>query len=116
MALRRVVVLDDNVTLTAGAGDHTSSVWTKTDTNTDAMLLIKLTNGATGPTVAAQSQVQVSADNSNYFNYGGPISPGTANNATVSQSVPLSANVNYAKVVSGSNTVQNVTVRVEAVG
>jgi hypothetical protein len=116
MALRTVTVLDNNVTLTASAGNHTSSLWTKSQLNTDALLLVKITNGGTGPTVAAQAQVQVSPDNSNWYNYGGALSGTTTNSDVQSWAIPLSDSVNYAQVVSGSNTGQNVTIRCEVVG
>jgi len=116
MALRAVTVLDDNVTLTAGAGNHTSGLWTKVGTNTDAMLNIKITNGATGPTVAAQAQVQTSPDNSNWFNRGGALVAALGNAVVSSWSIAIGANDNYIQVVSGSNTVQNVVIRCSVTG
>ena len=70
-------------TLTAGAGDTTSSVITLDD-GYGAGLHIKLTNGATGPTVAAQVQIQVSADNVEYYNFGPALVGSTSNNGVVS--------------------------------
>lgn len=73
---------------------------------------IKLTNGSTGPTVAAQVQVQVAADVSGtlFVNFGGPLVGSTANNGVSSWSVELPIGVNRLQLVAGSNTSQNVTV------
>ncbi|MDD3952216.1 MAG: hypothetical protein PHW59_13960 [Desulfobacterales bacterium] len=107
-----VTVLDDNVTLTAGAADHTSSVWTLDD-GYGGQLFIKVTNGATGPTIAATVQVWASPDNSNWYKLGGELGS-TLGNAIISTwSIPIGIGVEFVKVVSGSNTGQNVTIRVE---
>lgn len=113
MASTKVVtVLDNNVTLTAAAGDHTSDVWT-IDDGYGGELHIKVTNGATGPTVAAQAQVWVSPDNSNWYKFGGALIATLGNNVVTSWSFPIPIGVKYLKVISGSNTGQNVVVRVE---
>lgn len=113
MASTKVVtVLDSNVTLTAGAGDHTSSVATLT-TGYGGELHIKHTNGATGPTLASQSQVWASADNSNWYKFGGALIAQLGNNAITSWSIPIPIGVGYLEVISGSNTGQNVTLRAE---
>ena len=110
-------VLDDDVTLTAGAADHTSNVWDaptyvlETDNKT---ICIKLSNGATGPTAPAKAQIQVGYNGTDYYNYGGPIVGSTSNNAVVSTAVSIPAAFRYTRVVSGSNTGQDVTIRVEA--
>ena len=113
MASTKVVtVLDNNVTLTAAAGDHTSGVWTLDD-GYGAELYIKVTNGATGPTVAAQAQIWASPDNSNYYKFGGALIATLGNNVITSWSIPIPIGVEYLKVISGSNTGQNVVIRVE---
>jgi hypothetical protein len=98
-------------TLTAGAGNTTSSA-VDLSTGYGAQLDIKLTNGSTGPTVAAQVQIQVANDTSGtlYVNYGGALVAGTANNGTYSWSIDLPIGVNRVQLVGGSNTGQNVTV------
>jgi len=107
------VILND-VALSGGSGSVTSGAITWT-TNYGQGLLVKMTNGATGPTVAGQVQVQVSYDNTNYFNYGGAILGSTGNAAVVSVAVPIyNLDVMYVRVVYGSNTAQTVTFRVEA--
>ena len=96
--------------LTAGAGDTTSSAVTMT-TGYGAALNIKLTNGATGPTIAAQVQIRVSNDNTTYWNFGGPLLGKTANSGVQEWGgIPIPAGVQYLKLVAGSNTGQAVTV------
>lgn len=109
---KSVVVQSDNVTLTAAAGDTTATGTDLTNNYGDTML-IKITNGATGPTIAGQAQVEVSGDNTNYFKHGGPLVGGTSNNGISSWTVQLSKDILYARTVSGSNTGQDVTLRVE---
>lgn len=109
---KAVTVLDDNVTLTAAAGDHTSSVWTLDDGH-GGMLNIKVTNGATGPTVAATAQVWASPDNSNYYKFGGPLGSTLGNDIISSWAIPVPIGVEYLKIISGSNTGQDVVIRCE---
>lgn len=112
MASKTTTVLDNNVTLTAGAGDNTSSIWTLTG-GYGGELYLKITNGATGPTVAAQCQVWASPDNSNYYKLGGALISTLGNNVVTSWSIQVPIGIAYLKVTSGSNTGQNVTLRTE---
>lgn len=97
-------------TLTAGAADTTSTAVTL-DTGYGASLHIKLTNGATGPTLAAQVQIQVSADNTEWYDFGGPLVGNVDNNGMVSWGgIEIPIGIEYLKLVAGSNTGQNVTV------
>jgi hypothetical protein len=113
MASTKVVtVLDNNVTLTAGGANHDSNVW-DLSTGYGGELHIKHTNGATGPTIASQSQIQGSPDNSNWYNFGGALIATLGNNVVSSWNVQIPIGVKYLKVTSGSNTGQNVTLRVE---
>jgi hypothetical protein len=107
-----VAVLDDNVNLVASAADHGSTMWDLT-AGYGGELHIKITNGATGPTLPAQAQVQVSPDNSHWYAFGGALVAGLGNDVVSSWNVPIPIGVAYAKVVSGSNTGQNVTIRIE---
>jgi hypothetical protein len=111
---KAVSVQSANVTLTAGAGDTTATA-TDLQDGYSAAAFIKLTNGATGPTVAAQVQVEVSPDNSNFYKLGGPLVGSTANSAVTSWVVPLPQDAKYVRTVAGSNTAQDVTLRVEIV-
>jgi hypothetical protein len=105
-------VLFDDVALTAGAGDQTATAANVTDAYRQGVV-IKLTNGGTGPTVAAQVQVEVSLDNSNWYEHGGPVVGGTANSGIYSQTVIIPDWIQYVRAVAGSNTGQNVTCRAE---
>lgn len=109
-----VSILVNDVALVAGAANVTSTVGDLQD-GYSGDLFIKLTNGATGPTVAAQSQPEVSPDNVNWYSLGAPLQGSTANSAVVSWSVPLPQGAKYVRTTSGSNTGQNVTLRVEMV-
>lgn len=102
----------NDVTLTAGAADANSTIQDLTAVDT-ATVDLKITNGATGPTVPAQFQIQTSPDNgTNYFNFGGPLVSLTGNNVVTQWSgIFLPPGCMYVRVVAGSNTGQNVTAR-----
>lgn len=106
--------LHSATTLTAGAGNTTSSTVDLTGSY-GTQVDIKLTNGATGPTVAAQVQIQVAADSGGtlFVNFGGPLVGSTSNSAVSSWSVDLPIGVGAFQLVSGSNTGQNVTLDVD---
>ena len=108
------VVVWDDVTLTAGAGaDSTvSDVQNWTD-GYGGVALLKLTNGATGPTVASAVQLEASGDGVNFYGLGGPISGGVANNGITDLVIDVPIGVMYLRATAGSNTDQNVTVRLE---
>lgn len=97
--------------LTAGGADTTSATQTITDSYR-TVVDIKLTNGATGPTVPAQVQVEVAADSAGtlFVKYGGPLVGDTANSAVRSWSVELPDACGGFRLVAGSNTGQAVTV------
>lgn len=109
---KALTVMHDNVTLTASAADTVATPVDLTD-GYGGLLHIKLTNGATGPTVAAQVQVEASADNSNWYKLGGALKGSTTNAAVSSWCMDIPAGVMYLRTTSGSNTGQNVTLRVE---
>jgi hypothetical protein len=102
-------VIWDSQTLTAGAADTTSAVQMLPD-GYGAGIGIKITNGATGPTVAAQCQVQVSQDNSEWYDFGGPLVAGTANSEVYSWVVDIPMTYKYVRLVAGSNTIEDVTI------
>lgn len=100
----------DGETLTADDSDTTSSAVDLTD-GYGATLNIKLTNGATGPTDAAEVQIRVSEDDSEYYDFGGPVVGNTDNNGVVSWGgIAIPMGVQYLKLVAGSNTDEDVTV------
>ena len=75
----------------------------------EATISIKNTNGATGPTVAATIQIQVSEDNSEWYNYGGALQATLGNNIVTSWgAIPIPAAVNYVRLVGSTNTGQTV--------
>lgn len=111
-ATKTTTVLDNNITLSAGAGDHTSSVWIITG-GYGGEIFLKVTNGATGPTLPAQCQIWVSPDNSNWYKFGNALLATLGNNVVTPWSFPIPMSVKYLKVISGSNTDQDVTLRVE---
>lgn len=101
-------------TLTAGAGNTTSGA-VDLSTGYGAQLDVSLTNGATGPTVAAQVQIQVAADFAGtlWVNFGGPLVGSTSNSGVSSWSIDLPIGVARVQLVAGSNTGQNVTVNAD---
>ena len=105
---KAVTAMENGLALAEGAGDDTGAAVTLDD-GYGAQIHIKLTNGATGPTVAAQVQIQVSADNSEWYSFGGPLVGSVTNSAVSSWSVEIPIGVEYVRTVQGSNTGQNVT-------
>jgi hypothetical protein len=101
-------------TLTGGAGNTTSSV-IDLSAGYGSVINIKLTNGATAPTIAAQVQIVV-ANNYNagsptlLTNFGGAFVAGVTNSGVYYCSVDIPIGVAAVELVAGSNTGQNVTV------
>ena len=101
-------------TLTAGAGNTTSAV-IDLSAAYGAQIDIKITNGASGPTIAAQAQIVVGADYNAgsptlLTNFGGPLVGSVVNSAISYFSVEIPIGVESVEVVAGSNTGQNVTI------
>lgn len=104
-------------TLTAGGGNVNSS-WIDLSTAYGAMIDITLVNGGTGPTVAAQVQVQVASD----YNAGSPTLPVNYGSPLVGDviagqggnfSVEIPPGTAAFRLVAGSNTAQAVTVNAD---
>ena len=113
MATTKVnTVIWNDVTLTAGAGDTTSDTQNLAD-GYGGTLYMKITNGATGPTVGAQIAVWYSPDGTNWYSRAGGYVSTLGNNVVTSWTVDVPIGVAYLRLVAGSNTVQNVTVRAE---
>jgi len=113
MATTKVnTVIWNDLALVAGAGDQTSTTQDLTD-GYGGTLLMKITNGATGPTVAAQVGVWYSGDGTNWYQRSGGYVATLGNNVVTSWVVDVPIGVAYLKLVAGSNTVQNVTIRAE---
>ncbi len=102
--------INSATTMTAGAGNVTGTAQ-DLSTSYGSQVDIQLTNGATGPTVPAQVQIQVANDVSGtlFVNYGGPLVGSTTNSAVTSWSIDVPIAVARLRLVSGSNTGQNVT-------
>jgi hypothetical protein len=98
------------VTMTAGAGNATSTA-VDLSAGYGAQLDVQITNGATGPTVPGQVQIQTANDVSGtlWVNFGGPLVGSAVNSAVSSWSVDLPIGVARVRLVSGSNTAQNTT-------
>jgi len=107
-ATKAVTAMENGLTLTAGAGDDTGTA-VDLSAGYGAQISLKLSNAATGPTIAAQIQIQVSQDDSEYYDFGGPLVGSTANSAVSSWSTEIPIGVEYVRTVQGSNTGQNVT-------
>jgi len=103
-------------TLTAGAGDTTSST-INNSTGYQAILSITLTNGGTGPTVPAQCIVQTANDTAGtlFVNYTGPLTNSVTASAVGQWTVVIPLGSNAFRTVCGSNTVQNVTLNADYV-
>ena len=107
---KSVTAIWSGQTLTAGAGDTTATD-VVVDDGYGCALHIKLTNGATGPTLPAEVQIQVSADDTEYYAFGGALIGSTANSAAVSWGgIEIPIGVEYVRLVAGSNTAEDVTV------
>lgn len=89
-------------------GSTTSPTW-NLSTALGGVLQCRISNGATGPTVGCDAQVQISVDGTNWREFSKQ-SASTAANATVDFHVEISSPVLYARVVFASNTGQAVTV------
>lgn len=106
-------VLFDSVTLVPST-PQTSETISVQDWPRVGQIQYLFTNGATGPTVPAQIQINFSNDNgSHWFPYGSAIVGPTGNNATAGNVIDIPPGTQYLQVVAGSNTAQNVTLRVE---
>jgi len=99
--------------LTAGGGPTTSSAIDLTD-GYGAELGIKITNGSTGPTTAAQIQIQSSLDNTEWYNVGTPLIGGVANSEVVSWGmISIDPATQFIRLVATHPTGQNVTVEAD---
>ena len=108
MATTKVVTAIFQATSVAASGTTTTAAVT-IDDGYGAALGIKITNGATGPTVAGQCQIEVSQDNSEWFNFGGPLVGALGNNVITSWGgVDIPIGVEYLRLTAGSNTDQAV--------
>lgn len=110
-ATKAVTAIFSGEAFVAGESHAASNVVTLDD-GYGAALHVKITNGATGPTVPLSLQIQVSADNSEFYDFGGPLQGLTANNGVISWGgIEIPIGVEYLRLISAvTNTGQNVTV------
>lgn len=112
------VTLWTNQTLTAGSGDVESPILDLSN-SLGANIVVKVTNGATGPTVAPEVYLLGSADGVTFGRYAafgligrdGKLSTfPTTNSAVTTQCIMVPHTFKYARLSGGKNTGQNVTV------
>ena len=103
-------VVHNNITLTAGAGNTTSSDQDLTGSYRQ-VARVRFTNGATGPTVQAQCQIQVAETSTGDYTTLATVYGGTVNSAISEYEIEVPDATLHMRFVSGSNTGQNVTLR-----
>lgn len=98
------------ITLIADAVD-TQSVTATINVGYGGALNIKITNGATGPTVAAQVQIEVSNNGTNFYNFGGPLVAQLGNTVVTSWGgIDIPIGTTHLRLQAGSNTDEDVVV------
>ena len=107
------------IDITLEASSSNAAGATKTGTGVDvsdeygAIVSVKVTNGATGPTIACLAKIQVSNDNSAWFEFWEARSA-LGNNEVSEWAVAIPAAVQFIRSIFDENTAQAVTV--EAIG
>ena len=91
-----------------GAGSTTTGTAIDLTTRYGGLLTVKITNGGTGPTVAAQANIYTSGDNTNFKLMQTLVAP-TTNSAVTEWAVDIPAGVMYLRVDVTGNTAQAVT-------
>ncbi len=112
MATTKVVTAIFNSETFIAGTPHADSSAVNLDDGFEAALHVKITNGGTGPTIGLELQIQVSADNSEWYDFGGPLPGGTDNDAVTSWGgIVIPPGVEYLKISPATtNTDQDVTV------
>lgn len=115
MAITKTTVsIFDGQSLGAGNADTVSN-WADTSDAYDAMVCLKLTNGANAPANAASIGVSVGVDEGNNgstivsYSFGGRYSNGNSANGTQSWTVQLPVSTEYVQIYAGGNTNEAVT-------
>lgn len=102
------ITLQASATMTAGAGDTNGSAVSLSDAY-ETLVTFKITNGATGPTVAAYAILQLTYDGgSNWYDFA-KWTAGTANSGTYTFNAIIPIGAQECRSVFGGNTAQNVT-------
>ena len=109
MATTKVVTaIWNSQNLAADSTQTSSSV--NLDDGYGAALHVKVTNGNTGPSVPAYTQIQVSADGSEWYDFGERLIAGTGDNETSSWGgIDIPQGVEYLRLVATGNKGQPVT-------
>ena len=111
-AVKTTNVVRNNITMTAGAGNATSDS-VNISAGFGAVSYIKLTNGSPAPTVAAQAQIQLSPNDTDWYDFGGPLIGNLTVNGVEQFITDIPVAANFIRFITGSNTVENVTMRIE---
>lgn len=102
-------------TFTASSA-HADSADVDLSAEDSATVAIKITNGATGPTVPLGLAVWWSGDDSTYYRLNPPVIGLTANNGVQHATVPIPRDAKFIRIVNyQTNTGQNVTVDADCV-
>lgn len=110
---KTTTVISNNITLTAGSGTTTSTVYSAT-VGWHKMVHIKLTNGGTPPATPASAIIEASADNSNWYNFNNTTYTGPSGaSGVMSWTVLVWSAVQYLRVTWTAGDTQNVTARAE---
>ncbi len=99
--------VEDGTTMTADAADVNGAAQDVSGSYA-GLMLIKLTNEATGPTDPAQVQPQTLGDTGKWYDVGGPLVGSTDNNGVSSWKIPYDLGDISLRIVSGSNTDEDV--------
>jgi hypothetical protein len=91
-----------------GAGSTTTGTVVDLTTKYGALVTIKITNGATAPTIAAQANIYTSGDNTN-FKLFYTVASDLVNSSVNEWAVPIPAQAMYCRVDITGNTGQAVT-------
>ena len=114
-------ILSDSIAITAGTAlgteDPSFVLWNPSRDHTSSVVLVRITNGATGPTVGLTAQVQFSPDSSgsDWWSLGTTVVGGTANDEIVERQIPVGSPYPRFRVIAGGNTGQDVTILVKGI-
>lgn len=112
MATAKVLAELDNYVLTASAVYHTSSVW-DLSSGYGGELYIRYSCQAVVPTTLASSSIRVSPNQTDWYDFGGPLQAGSGSLLTSSYAIPIPISVSYVRVDTGGNVGTNMTVFIQ---
>lgn len=110
---KNTTVMYNNTNLVANAA-ATAATAVDLQDGYGATLHIKITNGGTGPTVTTYCSITVSADNTNFYEFGRPVYAALGNGVVTGWGgIDIPVGVKYLNLSAGGNTVQNTVIRAE---